>query len=529
MQNRRNIFADADWALLLFLVGVTYVKLYVKVAAILFYFIYLAYKRIKTPALTGFSRFYFIMPVIGTIGSLLHNSFATDGYWFGWLMSVFNWLLAGITVHFLAASVYNLPKEKVLASLKLFFLINAVYSIGELGYMILDSGQLMPYWYWEPTEYYGGSTGDHVKGIMSAISVTNATLCALGTVYFIYNNEFRWAALCLIVLLLCTSNLTLILLLVALIGLFVLVRKKRTRLQILSAFAIICIIYPLLSLNNIKYVTAVYDRETEKEDVVAKAEQTVKKEIKDVPYYEQKLTTKQSYEADRGAYYRMHKSDTELISYKDDLKYIQRLGTAQSQNNTNLKLEPYVLKNIIEKWYGVEYEKTPLAVKGGGLIKIYTHQQTLHYLLSRKRHMLFGAGIGNFSSKQAIKSTGLGMQGDYPTKYIYISDDFLLGHLYSLLYVFSLPIGEHSIINMPNSIYNQVAGEYGLVGMFCFLLFYIGFLLKNFKSLKATRYIAPLFMVFLGFEYWFEMLTVTAIFELFVLMDIHYENDEQRA
>lgn len=527
MQNRRNIFADADWAFLLFLVGITYVKLYIKVAAIVFYFIYLAFKRYKTPALTGFSKFYYIMPVVGTIASLLHNSFAVDGYWFGWVMSVLNWLLAGIAVHFLASAVYNLPKEKLVASIKLFFLINALFSLGELGKMIIDSGQLMPYWYWEPTEYYGGSTGDHVKGIMSNISVTNATLNAIGTLYFIYNNRFRWAALCLLTLLLCTSNLTLILLLVTMAGVFMLVGKKRTRIQILYSLLIIGIVYPMLSLNNIKYVSAVYDRETEKKETVAAA--TIGPKKTDLPFYEQKLSQKQQYESDRGSYYRMHKSDTDLLSYKDELKYIQQFGTAKSKNNSNLRMEPDILKYIIERWYGVEYEKTPLAVKGGGLIKIYTHEQTLYYLLSRKRNLLFGAGIGNFSSKQAIKATGLNLQGDYPTKYIYVNDDFLLTHLYSLLYVFSLPIGEHSIINMPNSVYNQIAGEYGLIGILCFLLFYIGFPLKNFKHLKATRYIVPLFLLFLGFEYWFEMITVTVIFELFVLMDIHYENDEQPA
>lgn len=528
MQNRRNIFADADWAFLLFIVGITYVKLYVKVAAIIFYFVYMAYRRFKTPAFTGFGKFYLIMPVVGTIASLLHNSFAVNGYWFGWVMSVLNWVFAGIAVHFVTATVYNLPKEKVTATIKIFFLINAIYSFGELGKMMIDSGQLVPYWYWEPTEYYGGSTGDHVKGIMGAISVTNAILCALGTVFFIYNNDFKWAALCLIVLLLCTSNLTLILLLAVFACMFILIRKKKIRLHIISALAVIGVIYPALSFNNIQYITAVYDRETEKTDTKTQAPSTQKKES-DKPYYEQILTIKQQYESDKGSFYRMHKSDTELLSYKDELKYIQQFGTAKSKNNTNLRMEPGVLKYIIEKWYGVEYAKTPLAVRGGGLIKIYTHEQTLYYLLSRKKNLLFGAGIGNFSSKQAIKSTGLGMQGDYPTKYIYINDDFLLTHLYSLLYVFSLPIGDHSIINMPNSIYNQVAGEYGLIGILCFLIFYIGFPLKNFKHLKATRYIAPLFLLFLGFEYWFEMITVTVIFELFVLMDIHYENDEQRA
>ncbi len=525
--NKKSIFAEADWALLFFLVGITYVKIYVKVAAIAFYFIYLLYKKYKTPALNGFSKFYYIMPVIGTIGSLLHNSFAAPGYWFGWGMSFINWIIAGIAVHFLSAAVFNLPKEKVVASIKLFFLVNALYSFGELVYMIIDSGQLVPYWYWEPTEYYGGSTGDHVKGIMSNISVTNATLNALGTLYFIYNNQFKWAALCIVILLLCTSNLTLILLLASLIGIFIFIGKKNIRMQILRSLLIIAIIYPVLSLNNIKYVQAVYDRETEKKETPTTIAAAPKKA--DLPYYEQKLTQKQQYEFDKSKYYHMRRSDSSLISYKDDLKYIQQFGIAKSKNNPTLKLEPSFLKTSIEKWYGIKYEKTPLALDGGSLIKIYTHKQTLYYLFERKRNLPFGAGMGNFSSKQAIKSTGLGMQGDYPTKYIYISDDFLLYHLYSLAYVFSLPIGEHSIINMPNSIYNQVAGEYGLIGILCFLLFYIGYILKHFKSLKATRYITPIFLLFLGLDYWFEMLTITAIFELFVLMDIHYEQDEHIA
>ncbi len=523
--HKKSIFAEADWAFLFFITGVTYVKLYIKVAAIAFYLLYLIYKKYKAPALTGFSKFYFIMPVIGTIGALVHNSFAADGYWFSWIMSVLNWLLAGITVHFLATSVYNLPKERVVATIKVFFLINTIFSFGELGKMIIDSGQLMPYWYWEPTEYYGGSTGDHVKGIMSNISVTNATLNALGALYFIYNNQFRWAALCLVVLLLCTSNLTLILLLATFVGIFLLVGKKKTRVQILLSLLIIGLVYPILSLNNIKYVQAVYDRETEKK---AAPPTTPTPKKADLPYYEQKLTPKQQYEFDKGRYYHMRKNDTALISYKDDLKYIQQFGLAESKNNPTLKLEPAYLKTIIEKWYGIKYEKTPLALDGS-LIKIYTHKQTLYYLFDKKQNLAFGAGMGNFSSKQAIKSTGLGWQGTYPTKYIYISDDFLLYHLYSLAYVFSMPIGEHSIINMPNSIYNQVAGEYGLAGILCFLLFYILFILRHFKSLKATRYITPIFLLFLGLDYWFEMLAITVIFELFVLMDIHYEKDEHAA
>lgn len=524
---KRNIFQDVDWATLLFLIGITYVKLYVKLAAICFYLVWLIYKEYKTTSFPGFSRFYFLMPVIGIVTPLLNGSFNADGYMFGYAMGVVNWLLAGVASYFLCVAVVNNPVHKLRSTVKVFFLFNALFSFGELGRMMIDSGQLVPYWYWEPTEYYGGSTGDHVKGLFSNISVANATANAIGVIYFVYHKELKWAILCVLVLLLCTSNLTLILLLLFLFAMLVLLKERKAKMQVLAVLAAIGIVYPILSLNNIKYVGAVYTQETErkkeKETQPTVAKKVMQPEIGDFSG----IATAGNYYLHKESYFKLPLNDSQLISYKDDLKYLQQFGSARSRSNDNLHLEPAVLRSIIEKWYGIPYAKTPLA-KDPGLVKLYTGKQTLNYLKSSMKHLLFGAGVGNFSSKQAIKSTGLGLQGNYPTKYIYVSSDFLQYHLYSLMFVFSMPISEHSIINMPNSIYNQLAGEYGLAGIAAFIIFYIGYIWKNRRSLKASRYIIPLVFLFFGFEYWFEMISLTALFELIIFIDI-YKQDEPTA
>ena len=178
------------------------------------------------------------------------------------------------------------------------------------------------------------------------------------------------------------------------------------------------------------------------------------------------------------------------------------------------------IKKLIQQWYGVRHEDMALSTFHNP-IKLYTNLQTVDYLFSDMRNFIAGAGIGNFSSKQAIKTTGLGLQGTYPIKNLYASESFLEYHMYSLLYVLGLPVSEHSIINMPNSVYNQIAGEYGFLGVVLFVFLYLGYIWKKKKLLGAAVFIVLLTLAFLGFEYWFEMISLTVIFELLMFIKIY--------
>src|SRR5690606_3113311 len=118
--------------LLLFIIGVTYVKLYVKIAAILFFAGYLLYKRYKPTLPNRLTWFYFLMPVAGTIGSLIHGSFSKSGYWFGWTFGVFYWILAGATSYLIYLAVINTGRVSLHKTLKAFFTINFIVSIAQL-------------------------------------------------------------------------------------------------------------------------------------------------------------------------------------------------------------------------------------------------------------------------------------------------------------------------------------------------------------------------------------------------------------
>lgn len=522
-KNNNNSVVHFDWGLLLFLVCIMNVKLYVKVFAILYYMMYIGYKKYKTGPLPSFGQFYFIMPVIGALGAYLHQSFAVEEYWVGFGFGVLNWLIAGLAVYCLYVASLNLDKGKIVATIKMFFLLNTLVSFGELGKMIIQSGQIVPYWYWEPTEYYGGSTGDHILGITQNISVTNATFNAIGTLFFLFYGEWKWAAMTIFVLLLCTSNMTLILVVAAIIGLMVIRNKKQFRLHALAILLIVGCIYPILSLNNIKYVDRVYSDELKVSEEAQKGKvktNLLKRENKDFVNFNAYFQKLGNTYLSKDKFYCVPLNDTLLISYKDDLKYLREFGTLRSLKNDNLRMEPDSLKLLLEKWYGIPYDKLPLSAYKG-VKKFYTVKQTFHYMTRSSRNAICGAGIGNFSSKLAIKMTGLGIQGDYPLNYIYVNRDYIHYHLFSVLYLFSMPIGEHSIINMANSVYNQVAGEYGIMGCLAFVLLYVIYVLRNWRKLHAGGYLFLMMLAYFMFEYWFEMVSLTVLIEFIVLFELY--------
>lgn len=514
---------NIDWMFLLFLAGVTNVKLYIKIATVSLYLLYIIFKKYRLPKPASIQLFYFIMPVIGLAGALLHQSFSDKAYAMAYAFGTISWLTAGVISYLLYIAVVNIPPARIHKVIKTFFVINSLVSLAELGKMIIDSGNLIPYWDWGKDMYYGGATGDHIYGLTGNISVINATICALGSLYFIFTKEMKWALLCLITSMLCTSNLTLIFLLFTLLLITFFVKDKKIKLYSLYACITCTIIYPVLTYDNVTYLNTVYTEDIKykeySESELALIRNNTAKIWKDEPVYE---VTASTFRPKNTNYYKTNLNDSFYTTSKSDLKYILSYNKLKG-DKVNSVIPADDIKNVILRWYGINHEKMSLATYHYP-IKLYTFQQTLNYLLSDPINFIAGAGTGNFSSKQAIKTTGLGLQGHYPVKDLYVNRDFIEYHLYSLLYVLALPVSEHSIINMPNSIYNQVAGEYGALGILSFLVLYVGFFFKNIKKLRYGVYIALMSFIMLGFEYWFEMVSLTVFFELFSLFFIYNVN-----
>lgn len=513
-----------DWMLLLFLIGATYVKLYIKVPVIVLYLAYVLYKRYKFHKPESIHWFYAFMPIAGLLGAYLHHSFSDKDYPMAFGMGVLYWLLGGMISYLLYISVKSVPKPVIHKTVKSFFALNALYSGVQLVGMIISSGHLVPYWYWGPDSYYGGATGDHLLGITGNISVTNAMITALGSLYFIFSRDLKWAVLCIITSMLCTSNLTLLVLLVVLLGVILLVKSKQIRKYTIYTFIVALIVYPILTLDNIKYMETIYSEDIKykeyTEDELATLEKITGKKWKEYP---QEEISAKTFKSKNTNYYKVPLSDKFTMSYKSDLPYMVVQNTLK-QDKKDASIPKEEIKKFIKSSYENEHQYMPLSTFHYP-IKLYTYLQTLDYLLSDKKNLFAGAGIGNFSSKQAIKTTGLGMQGKYPVNDIYVNKAFLEYHMYSLFYVLGLSVSEHSIINMPNSIYNQIAGEYGLLGIIIFLTMYLGYFWRKRDKLKSSgHFLILLMLVFLGFDYWFEMLSLTVIFELFMFINIYSED-----
>ena len=135
-----------------------------------------------------------------------------------------------------------------------------------------------------------------------------------------------------------------------------------------------------------------------------------------------------------------------------------------------------------------------------------------------------GAGMGNFSSKLAFRASGLGFSGGYPAKYIYIYHDFLVNHLDLYLNFFSRRAGYHSLTNSPFSVYDQVASEYGLLGLLALVLFYFGFFASRYQQLSYGIPLLLLMAAVFFVDYWFEQLSIIPFFELMLFLNISETN-----
>lgn len=155
--------------------------------------------------------------------------------------------------------------------------------------------------------------------------------------------------------------------------------------------------------------------------------------------------------------------------------------------------------------------------------KAVSVEQTYSYITSSPEHFLFGAGIGNFSSQLAVRTSDLNIKNSsrfFRMLPRYMSPDFLRNHyrIYSLVY--SLPPAYHSVRHLPSSFLNQIFGEYGVIGFMIFILFYVVYIFKRYKLLSYSIVMLIMLGGYLMFDYLFEYLSVVVIFELFFLLDI---------
>tara|TARA_R110002020_G_scaffold122487_7_gene278031 strand:- start:41721 stop:43019 length:1299 start_codon:yes stop_codon:yes gene_type:complete len=152
--------------------------------------------------------------------------------------------------------------------------------------------------------------------------------------------------------------------------------------------------------------------------------------------------------------------------------------------------------------------------------KIKSFFQTFEYWTSSITSFIFGAGGGSFSSRIAFIASG-DYVGWFPDSLTYASDEFKKYHLNIWTYDFNNPWdNRNNTANQPFSFYNQIIGEYGLIGLLIFILFYLGYFFRKWQMLSYSKFLLIALGGYFLLDYWFEYFSVIIIFELLVLVDV---------
>ena len=515
-----------DWKLLVFLLLFLNVKLIVKLAAIIL--IYILQPDFKFGFRIRNSRlplFYLFIVGIGILDYLIIPGAKSLNYSIVVITGIAFWMLSILAIHQVKLSVELHDPSVIQKTISVFFVINAIISLGTLLVIIVKTGAINPYLYQGEYQLYFIGTGDYIRGISFDTSTTNAVLNAFGVIYFLSHKKTLMAFLCMIILLLTGSNITSLVLSAALLFVFIFQSDKDRKSLILICLFFLVIFVAKISPQNNQYVANTLNNffnEPSKNLAVNaiaiedRADSTLTPEEK-----KQKIAT--LYLDSISAINRKKLTFLSNITEKPERKIAIPTDDINGPEFQHKSFTTPVEENMYQ-FINAHSGHLPMSSDTAYHTrlpgKIIAWKQSYNYLTKHPIQAIVGSGIGNFSSKLAFKTSGLKIAGAWPAKYKYINNSFLRNHLDVYLYYFSKSDGYHSTINSPSSVYDQIITEYGMAGLAAYLIFYAGFFLKNFRNLSFG---IPLIIVLSGiffFDYWFEQLSIVIVFELLMLLNL---------
>jgi hypothetical protein len=519
----------ADWKLLLFLVLFLDVKMEIKVAAIIL--VYILRADFSFGFRTTNSRlplFYPIAIAIAIINWIISRNFSLN-YDLVLLTGTGFWALCILAMHQVKLSVEGHDPETINRTIILFFVLNAAVSFFNFAAIIVETGHVNPYTYQGQYQKYFIGTGDYIRGITFDTSTTNAVLNAFGTIYFLSKRNVPMLLICMAVMLFTGSNCIDLMVLSVLAVIFLV---KSTREQ--KSLIVMCCMFAIVFMSQVSPQNYTYIHETIKNNLFPQPIHTVQP-AKPLPYItlrpDSMLTpTEQKEKSAQGAldsiYVATHPKPALHKEYPVTLETGRIIlpGT-----NLNLRQYQHIAETTAYQKHLLGFinsHKAELPVSRDSAIightpgKVVEIKQTLRFFKQHPFKLLTGDGIGNFSSKLAFRAAGIGYAGGYPKKLAYISPDFFSNHLDIYLNFFSKNKENHSLINDPGSVYDQLLAEYGLIGLAGFMIWYLWYFMKHYKKLT---YGIPLTVLLLGaffLAYWFEQLSILLFFELLLLLNI---------
>ncbi|HWZ13972.1 MAG TPA: hypothetical protein VNW95_01950 [Mucilaginibacter sp.] len=529
--NLKKAISYVDWKLLLFLMLFLNVKLAVKIPAIIIIYLLrfnfrfgVSFKNSRLPL------FYFLIIGIGFLGLIINQHNFGYNYLVVFLTGIGFWLLCILAVHQVKLAVEQNDTQVIHNTILVFFVLNAIFSFYNIAQIIWETGAFNPYRYQGQYQKYFIGTGDYIRGITFDTSTTNAVLNAFGVTYFLTRKKPLMVLTCMAVLLLTGSNFINIILLAILAFLFIFNSSKDQKSLIVVCLMFLVVFMAKISPQSNKYVAETFRHIVQPRQAgeVPVANDIQANALSGIEEARQKIA--KHYLDSLGAAITLREKTSAPVSpalrslpvTQTGRVFITKpdINTPPYQTRTDTDAEQRRLISFINS------HKADLRISGDEKFKpglpgkIISLSQTAIFLKQHPAKIALGDGVGNFSSKLAFRATGLGFAGGYPLNRVYINKDFLVNHLDIYLNFFSRRIGLHSLVNSPNSVYNQLLAEYGLLGLLAFAICYVGFFARHVKKLTYGIPLLLMIMAVFFIDYWFEQLSILVFFELMLLLNI---------
>jgi len=536
---RSGTFRGLDVRLLLILFCVLNVKLAIKIPAVLMLYVIdpnlhfgLRLKKSRLPL------FYPVMIGLTIVSATLNLHYESPGYLPVFTSALLFWICSLLLMHQAKRITEQQTAETIERTLSFFFIVNALVSAFQLLLIIKETGALNPFLYQGDHQKYFLGTGDYIRGVTGDNCTSNAILNVFGLFYFLHKSRPALTILCMAVLLFTASNLV-NLLLTGLLFFTFLFRSDGNQRRVIAVCVMFLVFFVVqVSPQNSSYVLESFrnmlklppepvpvqprpGRITQYDDAALNPEERREKKatlyldtlkLSLLPHSALAIALPDSLPRTANGRIRVMPDNIHTEPFQslittppDQLPLVAFIGRHQAELPISGK--PYA-------WSG-----TPGKMTG--------FRQTFKYLRAHPGKWIAGAGPGNFSSKLAFRTTGLGISGGFPASLVYIHPDFLANHLDVYLEHFSGRPGLHSISNSPFSAWDQLLAEYGLAGLAAMLLLYLGFFARRFRELSYGLPILAFTSLILVTDYWFENLSILILSEFLLFLGLR-ENDDSK-
>ncbi|MBS1638321.1 MAG: hypothetical protein JST26_20575 [Bacteroidetes bacterium] len=510
-RNKQFMLQETDPVLLLFLLFMTNYRISFKIIAIIGIFICRRRFRLQK---NGVFYFYLSMIGIGLVQFLFFSGDLSMAHGLVVLTGCITWLFSLLAFQQVRVSVNTHTESQLINTLKVITVLNFFVSLADLIKIMLTQHSLNPY-NEISSPPYGISSGDMIGGVFGQLHLVNTVTCFLLIIFFLYKQEFRFSLMALIPFLLTGSNFGTLILFPVLLYILIVKRGIIYKYYALFSIAIIVVFYVQITPVNFRYMRQTLAKAAMQLHIIPQPVAiNISKPVKKTPpvdfikLYEKQhpavrvdtIEQKVLMNSDENPVKRQKRED--LVFYRKDSLQKAKAQMPLFNSDTLIRFD---------------------FVKQSG--KITSFIQTKQFLLSGKSRLLFGAGIGSFSSRLAfITSRIVGDSKILMALPYYETPAFKKNHKAIFKYLMYMDDEEHSVTNLPFCWYNQLLGEYGLLGFISFVVLYLGFFLRRFRSYRYGLLMLGGMLLFFFFDYWFERLAVMIFFELFLLMEIRFNN-----